>query len=210
MWLPRKDLQRASEVCVRAFAGAPHVEHFFLEGSRRGDAEAFFRMRIRYGLLFGEVYATSPNLEGIAVWLPSERASLTRWRGLRAGGMRLHHRVGADAVARMTRVAMHNEQLRHRTVSGRHFVLSVLAVDPEHQRRGHASALIRPILARLDRADLPCYAETTAAATLPFYARLGFQPGVPSTVPGTDLEVWPLVHSISGGRIAGTRRLMIP
>jgi GNAT superfamily N-acetyltransferase len=186
-------------VCTRAFARAPHIQYFFQGGNRRwSDAEAFFRLRIRYGLLFGEVYTPSPDLEGLAVWLPAKRASMTAWREVLAGGMRLYRTVGADAVARMIRLSRHNEQLRHQVMPARHWMLSILAVDPKHQRKGLASALIGPMLARLDRERIPCYAETTEAALLPFYERQGFRAGASSTVPGTGLEVWPLVHAIVG------------
>lgn len=198
--LRRGDLRAASVVCARGFVRAPHIAHFFREERRRcSHAEELFRLRIRYGLLFGEVYTTSPNLEGVAVWLPAERASMTVWREIRAGGIRLYRAVGADAVARMTHVSTHNERLRCRSISGGHWVLSMVAVDPAHQRRGHASALIKLVLARLEREHVLCYAETTDPGVLPFYARMGFRPGVPATVPGTDLKVWPLVHSIPGG-----------
>jgi len=197
--LRRENLYAVSAVCARAFARAPRIAHFFREERRRcSHADEFFRMRIRYGLLFGEVYTTSPNLEGVAVWLPSERASMTVWREIRAGGIRLYRAVGADAVARMTHVSTHNERLRRRSISGKHWVLSLVAVDPEYKRQGHGSALVRPVLARLERDHVPCYAETTEPAVLPFYAHMGFRPGAPA-VPGTDLKVWPLVRSISGG-----------
>jgi len=151
-----------------------------------------FRRRIRYGLLFGEVQVTSPALEGIAVWLPSKRASMPMWRELLAGGAGLFRTVGADAVSRMTQVSEHNERLRLACVPNPHWVLSILAVDPEHQRQGHAAALLEPMLTRLDRERTPCYAETTDPGVLPFYERVGFHVDTPSTVPGTTLAVWPL------------------
>lgn len=155
-------------------------------------------MRLRYGLLFGEVHTTSANLEAVAVWLPWERATSTTWRELRAGGIRLFRAVGADAVARMRQVSRHNEQLRRRSVPDPHWFLSILAVDPKHQRKGHASALVGSMLARLDADHVPCYAETTERGLLAFYERLGFQPGSPSDVPGVGLTVWPLLRSIVG------------
>jgi len=194
-----QDLPRAAEHCARAFARAPHVHHFFPDETRRHrDALELFRMRIHYGRLFGEVHVASPDLKGVAVWLPSARASMTLWREIRAGGIRLYRRVGSDAVARMSRVSAHNEHLREQHAPDPFWFLSIVAVDPECQGRGCATALLRPMLDRLDREGVGCYCEATEEALLGFYERLGFAAASPATVPGTSLSVWPLVRRATG------------
>ena len=194
-----RDVPSAARMCARAFLDAPHVVYFFPdEGRRERDSAALFRMRIRYGLLYGEVHVSSEDLEGIAVWLPSERASMTLWRQVRSGGARLYRTVGSDAVARMTHVAEHyGEKFIEVGYRPLRF-LSILAVDPAHQHQGHATRLVNGMLRRLDQEGIACYAETTEADVLPFYKRLGFEPGSESTVPGTDLTVWPLVRAPAG------------
>jgi len=206
--LTPQDLPRAAELCARAFARAPHVHHFFPdETGRHRDALELFRMRIHYGRLFGEVHVASPDLKGVAVWLPSARASMTLWREIRAGGIRLYRRVGSDAVARMSRVSAHNEQLREEHAPAPFWFLSIVAVDPECQGRGCATALLRPMLDRLDREGVGCYCEATEEALLGFYGRLGFAAAAPSTVPGTSLSVWPLVRRAADelARLAGPK-----
>jgi ribosomal protein S18 acetylase RimI-like enzyme len=190
-----RDIPSAARMCARAFLNAPHIVHFFPDATRRErDPAALFEMRIRYGLLYGEVHVAPRHLEGIAVWIPSNRASMTMWKQIRAGGIRLYRSVGADPVARMTHVAEHNDRLRRQHVPGRHWFLSILAVDPAHQRQGRATRLVKGMLSRLDREAIACYAETTEPSVFPFYRRLGFELGTESTVPGTDLTVWPLVR----------------
>jgi GNAT superfamily N-acetyltransferase len=197
--LRKRDIAEAARVCARAFRDTPHVVYFFADETRRErDSAAMFEMRIRYGFRYGEVLVSSEELEGIAVWLPSERASMTLWRQIRSGGARLYRTAGSDAVARMTYVAEHNDRLRRKHVEGRHWFLSILAVDPAHQHQGHATRLVKGMLDRADREAIPCYAETTEPDLLPFYERLGFEPGAESTVPGTDLTVWPLVRPPGG------------
>lgn len=193
--LRNSDLTQVARVCARAFKHAPHIEYFFPnENQRESDSAALFKMRIRYGCLRGEVHVTSPNLEGIAVWIPSSQADMTLWGQVRAGGIRLYRAVGSDAVDRMTRVGKHNDQLRERHVPDRYMFLSILAIDPEHQHRGHATRLVQGMLNRLDQDGISCYAETTERNLLAFYQRLGFKPGDESAVPGTDLIVWPMVR----------------
>jgi len=193
--LRNSDLTQAEQVCARAFKHAPHIEYFFPnENQRESDSAALFEMRIRYGLLRGEVHVTSPNLEGIAVWFPSSQAQMTMWGQIRAGGIRLQRTVGSDAVARMTLVGKHNDQLREQHVPDRYMFLSILASDPEHQHHGHATRLVQGMLSRLNHDGISCYAETTEKGLLAFYQRLGFKPGGESMVSGTELTVWPMVR----------------
>ena len=63
----------------------------------------YFKFRIKYGLLYGEVYATSFNLEGLTVWVFSENVEMTNWRNIRAGGLNVLRNVGKDAVIRMSK-----------------------------------------------------------------------------------------------------------
>ena len=195
MMLRKSGLASAARMCARAFTDSPHIAYFFPDEARRErDSAELFKMRIRYGLHYGEVHVTSPDLEGIAVCIPSSHAHMTLWSQIRAGGIRLQRTVGSDAVARMTCVGKHNDQLRKQHMPDRYMFLSILAIDPEHQHRGHATRLVQGMLSRLDRDGLSCYAETTERGLLAFYQRLGFEPGCESTVPGTELTVWPMVR----------------
>ena len=95
--LRRNGLAPAAQMCARACKDAPHIAYFFPSESRRkSDSAALFEMRIRYGLLRGEVHVTSPSLEGIAVWFPSTQAHMTMWGQIRAGGIRLQRTVGIE------------------------------------------------------------------------------------------------------------------
>jgi N-acetylglutamate synthase-like GNAT family acetyltransferase len=53
--------------------------------------------------------------------------------------------------------------------------LWVLATDPDHRGRGHATSLIRRVLGRCDADGLAAFLETTDPANPRFYARFGFQ-----------------------------------
>jgi GNAT superfamily N-acetyltransferase len=197
MRLRKRDLADAAMMCARACRNTPHVRFFFpAEDHRQTSAAELFRMRIRYGMRYGEVYMTSPRLEGIAVWIPASHAAMTLWRDLCAGGTRLYRAVGRDCVARMTHVAQHNDRLRRNTMGNRdHWFLSILAVDPDHQHSGHATHLLTPMLSRLDRDVVPAYLELTDPRLIAFYQPLGFEVGSESTVPGTDLTVWAMTRT---------------
>ena len=55
-----------------------------------------------------------------------------------------------------------------------HWYLAVLGTDPSFQRTGAGTALLEPVLARVDAEGLPAYLETQKEANLAWYGRFGF------------------------------------
>ena len=56
-----------------------------------------------------------------------------------------------------------------------HWYLSVIGVDPAHQRRGHGDALMRYALEQVDREKVPAYLESSNPRNLTLYRRHGFE-----------------------------------
>ena len=70
--LNKSHAKPATEVLVRAFWNHPPLQYYFPdELERKKTAPYFLSFAVFSGIRYGEVYATSPNLEGVAVWIPS-------------------------------------------------------------------------------------------------------------------------------------------
>lgn len=67
------------------------------------------------------------------------------------------------------------EQMGHYHPHQPHWYLSLLAVEPLHQRQGHGSSLMQPILSQCDRDHRPAYVESSKPDNIPFYQRHGFE-----------------------------------
>jgi len=128
------------------------------------------------------------------MWIQSDRAGMTLWSQIRCGGIGLYRHVGREAIERMVSVARHDDALRKRCAPPEYWFLSVLAVDPLLQGKGHADRLLQSMHARLDTQGLACYVETKEERLLPFYERFGYETIDSSVVPGSDLRVWVLVR----------------
>ena len=104
--LSKSHVKAASAVLDRAFEDFPlHVAFIPDELERRRKSRYFLEFFVRYGLLYGEVYATSPKLEAVAIWLPSEKADFTMWRMIRSGVLPYMFKLGRKTVSRMLSVA---------------------------------------------------------------------------------------------------------
>jgi len=199
VWLKKSQVKPASEVLARAFHDYPVFVHFIPDASRRRNRLHYlFRYLIRFGVLYGEVYATSPNLEGVAVWLPSEKTGPTAWRMIRSGSLALLFQFGWEAISRQLPVADFMSAIQKRNAPFPHWFLQTIGVDPGFQGQGHASTLLRAMLARIDEEHLPCYLDTENEKNVPIYQHYGFEVVEEAVIPRTDITVRAMLRDRSG------------
>jgi GNAT superfamily N-acetyltransferase len=167
---------------------------------------------MRYGLLYGEIYATSPRYEGIAIWYPPSYTGPTTWKDIRAGGISLLLQTGRSVIDRMNEHVAYSARVisdyvsRSPWTAADRWLLWILAVDPEHQKQGYASRLLRPMLGRLDREGRPCHLDTQNPDNLPLYAHYGFEVVAEGHIPGTDIPHWLLDRKPGAVAQAAVRR----
>jgi ribosomal protein S18 acetylase RimI-like enzyme len=189
--LTASHLGPASETLARAFQEDPLAAHLIPSPTRRRRLlPRCFRCAVRYGVRYGEAYATSPDFEGVAVWLPPEAAEVSIRRMLRVGVFWLPIRVGMRFFTRFWSFQRHVSTLRRRRVAFRHWYLQVIGVKPEQHGRGRGSSLIRTMLRRLDAENVPCCLDTETGKNKAIYEHFGFKVLEASTVPGTDIDCW--------------------
>src|SRR4030042_4057476 len=93
--LVKEQVERASEVLARAFRADPERLRFVPDPTKRQKLlRSLFRVSLRHSIEHGEVYAVSPAIEGVAVWLPSVAPEISLAALLRGGGVGLLFRGG--------------------------------------------------------------------------------------------------------------------
>jgi ribosomal protein S18 acetylase RimI-like enzyme len=193
--LEKSRINEAAEVFSRAFEDDPLVRWFFPEISSRFEMSlSYFRFRIMYGISYGEVYATSPNLEGLAIWIPSKNTKMTNFKMFRSGGVRLIKELGFERVGKLTSVGTFVSKIHHRLINFPHWHLSPMCVEPEYQGKGYGSKLMRSMLNRLDEEKLPCFLETQNKNNVDIYKHYGFNIIDTTTIPHAKLEHWSMLR----------------
>ena len=193
--LDRSCSRHAIEVLIRAFWNHPPLQYYFPEEvERRKIAPYFFSLTVFYSTRYGEVHAASPDLEGIAIWLPSEHYPITTWRLLRSVPLTDIFNLGIHGGARMKSLGQYIDAVHSRLVPFKHWFLQTLGVDPQFQGRGYAGRLLRQMLTKTDEAGLPCYLETLEEPNVRFYEHFGFKVIDESTVPDTSLTNWAMLR----------------
>ncbi len=197
--LQKSQIKPAAEVLARAFYDDPIFVHFIPDASERKNKLPYLiRFLTRYGISHGEVYAISSNMEGVAVWIPSEKAARTQWRMMVNGGLSLYLKLGRKIVSRRRPVIDFISLIHRLHAPFRHWYLELIGIDPELQGKGYAGILLKAMLARLDRENVPCFLETQNGNNVPIYQHYGFKVVENVVIPGTKLRHWAMLREKGG------------
>jgi ribosomal protein S18 acetylase RimI-like enzyme len=174
--LEEKHIKPAAKVLLRAFHYEPLKIYLFPNEKIRDEmAVCYFEFMLRYVILFGEAYATSPNLEGAALWLPSEYAKMTPELMAKAGVEELMAKTGSEFMARIKPLNDVIDNKHAQNAPFRHWYLAFIGVDPGFQGKGFFGKLIKPMFSRFKRENIPCYLETESERNLEIYTHYGFK-----------------------------------
>ncbi|MEX2599045.1 MAG: GNAT family N-acetyltransferase [Dehalococcoidia bacterium] len=134
----------------------------------------WYERMARFSAKEGKVEAVvQDSVEGAALWLGPGKEKITLRTLARAGMLRAPLVFGVRPLARTLKVMGPTEKLHFETVPDPHWYLLAIGVDPAHQGRGIAAALIKHGLARVDADGLSCYLDTHEDL-LGFYQKFGF------------------------------------
>lgn len=169
---------------ARAFQDDPVARYIFRSGERLpASLTNFYALLLRLQCTDWALNTVSPDGRGSALWQRDggrgsrQRAGFTPLQQL----LFVPHAPGLvgwspRALLRLLRLGDVVDHAHARACKGRpHLYLAVLGVDPLLQGRGYATALVAPRLAQADAEGLLCYLESSKAANVPIYERMGFK-----------------------------------
>ncbi len=163
----------ASLTAAHAFIDDPETIYLIPDPKRRINIHYAFEYYINLNILSGgESYVTSPQCEGVALWSSSEN-KISFGKTLFANPM-LVFRCGWRYISRQLEANRIATEIKKKYAPTKHMYLSLLAVDPPQQGKGFASALLKPMLARIDESHLPAYLETQNTKNVAMYEHFGF------------------------------------
>lgn len=190
----RAQLKQVTRVLARAFQKGPiYVQFLPDEKQRRKKLPVLFGTLIKYTFKYGEVTATSKNLEGVMCCLPSESGDMTLWRMFRCGGWRIPLK-GLKFMRRLNEVNDILNKLHEKHAPFPHTHLLHIGVEPDLQRRGYGGKLLRHLIAELDAHRRPCYLETAKPENVPLYEHFGFETLEKQEFPERDFMVWAMLR----------------
>lgn len=191
-----KQVKQAAEMAGRAFHSYPLTTYFYPDPTeRKAQATKGFKSLLRFGIKYGEVYVTSPKMEGLAMWLPSENADKTLWRNIGCGNISALLGLVRRKPTRQSIYGRYTNSIRKRRAPVPYMYLQLLAVDPAYQGRGYSSQLLRAMFARIDKEGLPCFLETQAEKNVGIYQHFGFKVVEEGFPPGSNVKSWAMLRT---------------
>ena len=186
--LTLKDRDAGAAVLGRAFTEYEMLRYYFQdEAERHAVAVTFGFIALSVCLKYGEAYASSAKMEGVAAWLPPGKAPFGVWQILRSVPLSVLFRFGRQGASRMQAYGRYIDNMHRKLVPYPHWYLQIIGVDPAYQGQGFSSRLVRPVLERIDRERMPCFLETNTEKNVAIYRRFGFEVVSEDKVPGTEL-----------------------
>jgi hypothetical protein len=150
-------------------------------------AKYLHRYTLRIGLRYGLITTTSKNIEGISIWLPPGKSSVSTWMFIRSGGLNLIKKVHPKILDLFKTYDKFSSGIHHRNASMPHWYLFSIAVDKQYQGRGYAKQLLEPVLQYFDEKKQTCYLETHNPKNVGFYAKYNFELVETGTLPNSDI-----------------------
>jgi ribosomal protein S18 acetylase RimI-like enzyme len=195
--LTKKDRDAGAAVLGRAFTEYDLLQYYFHDKTeRRAVAETFGFISLSICLKYGEVYASSEKLEGVAAWLPPGKALFGGWQIIRSVPLSILFRFARQGASRMWAYGRYVDNLHRKLVPYPHWYLQIIGVDPAYHGQGFSSRLVRPVLQRIDRERMPSFLETNTWRNVAIYRRFGFEVVSEDKIPGTELTSFAMLRKV--------------
>jgi GNAT superfamily N-acetyltransferase len=183
-----------------AFENDPYTLYEIPDMKKRANLHFAFEFYMKFALYEGaEGYTTSPACEGVAIWSNPENKRHSLGSFFHSGNPFLPLRCGFRYISIEMRVNSFCEKIKKTYAPKSHMYLALLAVNPVHQKKGIASALVKPMLDRCDREGLPCYLETQNAKNVSMYNHFGFKTVYEGIFPGTPTPLFAMLRKPDRG-----------
>lgn len=158
---------------------------------RRQMLVAYFQLALAEAAQVGEVQGSAAD--GAALWLTPQAGPVAIAAAQDTRHQALQPLLGAQGYQAYSAICAAIAQQLPAALEPAWY-LSILGVRPQARGQGLAQRLLAPTLARADREQAVCYLETYNPLSLPFYARLGFDPQAEQVEPVTARRYWLLVR----------------
>ena len=191
--LKKRDIENASMVLAKAFTDDPLWSLIITDDVDNTKLALAFQVPLLFALRYGIIYATSENLEGIAVWLPHKYADMSFWGIIRSGAIFPALKLGKEIGSKM-RVLKPLEKDRKQNIKPPYYYLFIIGVAPEYQKKGYASNLLQTMIKKTDKDRKPLYLETGKESNVLLYEHFGFQLIKKIILPEVNVPMWEMVR----------------
>ena len=190
--IQKKDLKNAVNVLDNAFSEDSMWKEVFNDEDKN---RALTEVMVRFCLKYGNVVATSDNLEGVMAIAPYGK-DMTVLRIIRSGAFFLSMKISNEAK----KMKVHSNAIEEAKKSlnlAPYIHLLIMGVSQKYQGKGFGGKLIRAILEKAETEKKPIYLETQKEANVTLYEKYGFSVKKKIILPEPlNLPMWLMLREV--------------
>ena len=160
------------------------------EEIRRTRMHYFYALSIKHLIKYGEVYAPSPKMEGVAIWVHSDYYEMSTWQMIKSGALKVLIKFGFKSMKRAEILLDFAADITAELINEPHYHLVWLGVEPELQKKGIGTELMLAILNKFSKENMKCLLDTQDKQNIDYYRRFGFKLISESQFPNVDVMHW--------------------
>ena len=196
--LSKKHIVPAGIMLGKALIDDPLSIHVIPDSNERKlKMKHVFQTTTCLAVRYGESYASSENLEGVANWIPFETFKEYKFRMLKCGIKSRIYKIGLKASKRFKPIGKYATKMHKKHAPGKHWYLETLGVDPNFQGKGIGSSLMNFKLKEIDLQGLPIYLETSTEKNVRFYEKMGFKVVEEVVIPETEVTQYYMLREVN-------------
>jgi len=188
-------LKGAAAVVAAAFFHYPMMRFYFPNEARRKRwLPWYMKNTLKCAMHYGEVSTTADG-SGIMFVLPPGHTRLTDLEYIQHGFLLTPFVVGFKNYAWNSQCEKFVADTQEQLMKDRaHYYLWGLVADPNAQRKGVGTALLKTLTDKADAENMPVYLETHEEKNVTYYERFGFKLIHSATIPKHGLDIWCMVR----------------
>jgi len=188
--IQKKDLKNAVNVLNNAFSEESMWKEVFNDEDKN---RVLTEVMVRFCLKYGNVLATSDNLEGVMAIAPHDK-DMTTLRVIRSGAFFLSMKI-ANEAKKMKVLSNAIEEAKKSLNLDLYLHLLIMGVSQEFQGKGFGGKLVRAIIEKAETEIKPIYLETQKEENVNFYEKYGFSVKKKIILPEPlNLPMWLMVR----------------
>ena len=167
--MQKKDLKNAVTVLANAFSEDSMWKKIFNDEDKN---LILTEVMVRFCLKYGNVLATSDNLEGVMAIAPHDK-EMTTLRVILSGSFFLSMKISKEAK-NMQVLSNAVEEAKKSLNLGPYIHLLIMGVSQEFQGKGFGGKILRALIEKSETEKKPIYLETQKEENVNFYKKFGF------------------------------------
>lgn len=192
--LSKDDIDLFANNLAVSFQGYPLFEYFTNDNYNISKMKTFWKVSLKTMSKNTFFISDSEKANSLAIFSPYEKAKLSVFKYIKAGGLKMIAKLGIKTTKKMATFENFAINIKNKYAKPGCWYLYVFVTMPEFRGTGLGSKIMKPMLEYLDEHNQDCYLETLTPVNVQIYKKFGFKLKEEVKVPNTNLTLFAMLR----------------